>query len=202
MQRVNIVIGRFQPFTAGHYKCVEAAMNKRGLPTVICMIGVPESRVDIRHPFPSDMLVDAYSDLFSNDNKVADVIPVKNASIVHIADELRKHGYEIASWACGTDRYDDYTRMSNKYHEDAGLTDDFEVIEVPRTDEDISATKVRNCLLNGDRNGFYSMIPQSASASDAKDLYNILKEQIDKVIKHENLSRRVRRLENMLLNSF
>ena len=202
MKKVNIVVGRFQPFTKGHYSCVTAAKRFNGLPTVICMIGVPESKVDSRHPFPSNMLVDAYSDLFSNDSKVADVIPVKNADIVHIADELRKHGYEIASWTCGTDRYNDYTRISNKYHDMAGLSDDFEVIEVPRTDEDISATKVRNCLLNGDRNGFYSMIPQSASASDARDLYNTLKEQIDKVIKHENLSRRVKRLENMLFNNF
>ena len=60
MERVNIVIGRFQPFTAGHYSCVKAAMREKGLPTVICMIDVPESKVDKRHPFPSNMLINLY----------------------------------------------------------------------------------------------------------------------------------------------
>lgn len=178
MQRVNVCIGRFQPFTAGHYKCVEAAWKQKGLPTVICIINVSPEKVDQRHPFPSNMLADLYGDLFSNDNKIAGVIPVKSANIVMIGQVLRDNGFEIASWTCGTDRFADYTKMSSRYHEQAGLTDDFEMIEVPRSDEDISATKARNCLLNDDRAGFLSMIP---AGSNEDELYSTLKEQIDSV---------------------
>ena len=43
--------------------------------------------------------------------------------------------------------------MANSYHDVAGLSDDFEMIEVPRdekSEDNISATKVRNALLNND----------------------------------------------------
>lgn len=196
MKKVNIVIGRFQPFTSGHYKCVDAAWKQKGLPTVICIINVPKDKVDQRHPFPSNMLADLYGDLFSNDNKIAGVIPVKNANIIDIAEALKSNGFQIASWTCGSDRINDYSRMSSKYAYPAGLTDDFEMIEVPRSEEDISATKARNCLLNNDKDGFLSMIP---AGSNEDKLYNTLKKQIDKVYNvSESLERRIVKLERLL----
>lgn len=197
MQRVNIVVGRFQPFTKGHYSCVSAAKRVNGLPTVICMINVPENKVDKRHPFPSDMLINLYGSLFKNNNDIAGVVPVQSADIVKIGQTLREFGFEIASWTCGTDRYPDYSKKAAKYHDMAGLSDDFEVIEVPRTDEDISATKVRNCLLNDDVDGFMSMIPDGPN----KDrLYNDLKAQIDSVFKFESIKRYVNKLLNEKYN--
>ena len=71
MKKVNIVVGRFQPFTKGHYSCVNAAKRVKGLPTVICMINVPEGKVDKRHPFPSDMLINLYGNLFKN-NRISE----------------------------------------------------------------------------------------------------------------------------------
>lgn len=208
MQKVNIVVGRFQPFTTGHYSCVEAAMNKRGLPTVICMINVPEDKVDLRHPFPSDMLTDLYGNIvFNNNPNIAGVVPVRNADIVKIGETLRKLGFKIASWTCGTDRFENYLNQAESYHDLAGLSDDFEVIKVPRDlEKDTSATKVRSCLLNDDRKGFLSMVP--ASTNDGNILYDALKEQIDKVygkvekryrkISKLTLEERVLRLEKLL----
>ncbi len=188
MQRVNIVVGRFQPFTAGHYTCVETAKKLKGLPTVICMINTTEDKVDRRHPFTTDMLLYSYNQLFSSDPYIEKVVPVKNANIVAIGEELKRYGYEIASWTCGTDRYDSYEQMATKYHDAAGLTDDFEVIEVKRNlEKDISATKCRNCLLDGDKMGFFSMMPSSVQprSEDPKDPANVmfdnLKAQIEKV---------------------
>lgn len=188
MKKVNICLGRFQPFTAGHYKCVEAAWKAKHLPTVICMINVSAAKVDKRHPFPSEMLVEAYNDLFSSDSKIMEVIPVRSADIVTIGKTLAASGYEIGSWTCGTDRIDDYTRMSTKYGEKAGLADDFEMIEVPRTDEDISATKARTCLLNDDRDAFYALMPQG-SASSLSSLFDTLKDQINIVYGNSSESR-------------
>lgn len=196
MERVNIMIGRFQPFTKGHYSCIRAAKNIKNLPTVICMINVSPTKVDKRHPFPSEMLSDLYSELFKNNEDIAEVVSIKSADIVYIANMLRSYGYEIASWTCGSDRFDEYSRMARKYHELAGLSSDFEVIEVKRTDDDISATKARMCLLNDDREGFLSMIPDG---SYRNELYDILKRQIDRVYKFESLDRRLRFLERYFL---
>lgn len=193
MQKVNIMVGRFQPFTTGHYKCVQYAYKHNKLPTVICMIGVDESKVDNRHPFTSDMLINLYSELFKNNNLIKDIIQVKSANIVAIGQLLNSLGYEVASWTCGSDRYDSYLNMATKYHDVAMLSDDFEVIEVPRSDEDISATKARNCLLDDDKEGFFSMIPDGANK---EHLYDVLKEQIQKVY-NESLHRRVAILERL-----
>lgn len=216
MKRVNIVVGRFQPFTAGHYVCVETAKKLKGLQTVICMINTPESKVDKRHPFTTDLLLYLYNELFSNDPYIEKVVPVKNADIVAIGEELRRYGYEIAAWTCGTDRYDTYSSMASKYHDKAGLTDDFEVIEVKRTDEDISATKARGYLLSDDKQAFFSMMPRSVKPSN--EFFYSLKEQIDKVYnapepetkktrrrklsEQYSLERRVARLEKLLYKLF
>ena len=179
MQKVNIMIGRFQPFTAGHYKCVEAAKNKKNLKTVICMINVDEDKVDKKHPFPSDMLIQLYSKFFNSDNNIADVVLVKSADIVSIGKLLNSLCYQPASWTCGTDRYEDYSKMAERYHDQAMLSDDFEVIEITRSDEDISATKARNCLLDNNFDGFKSLMPNGIS--DLDQLFSSLKNQIEKV---------------------
>ena len=196
MKKINILLGRFQPFTSGHYRCIDAAYKKNGLPSVICMIGVDENRVDKRHPFTSDMLVEMYNDLFEGDAKIEGVVPVKSANIIGVAKKLKDLGYQIASWTCGSDRILDYTRMSNKYKDAAELADEFEMIEVPRSDEDISATKARDCLLRGDRDGFKAMLP-SGDEKLKDTIFNILQEQIEKVY-NEDLERRVHKLEYLI----
>ena len=150
------------------------------------------------------------------DPYIEKVVPVKNADIVAIGEELRRYGYEIAAWTCGTDRYDTYSSMASKYHDKAGLTDDFEVIEVKRTDEDISATKARGYLLSDDKQAFFSMMPRSVKPSN--EFFYSLKEQIDKVYnapepetkktrrrklsEQYSLERRVARLEKLLYKLF
>jgi phosphopantetheine adenylyltransferase len=204
MEKVNIFVGRFQPFTAGHYKCIEEAYRRTGLRTVICMMEKSDNKLSERNPFPTWMLVDLYSDLFNNDKRVAAVIPVQSAYIVNIGQTLRENNFEIAAWTCGTDRYPDYSDKAAKYHDQAGLSDDFEMIEIARdekSEDNISATKVRNCLLNDDVKGFLRMMPPG---NNRMELYNTLRKQICKVygISLESdmrtLEFRVRRLENLI----
>ena len=184
MTNVNLIIGRFQPFTKGHYKCIEEAMKVKGVPTVIAMIDTPEEKVDEKHPFPSSMLLPLYKNLFEHDSNVLDIILVKNADIVKIGEAFAEKGYKICSWTCGTDRIQAYSRMSSKYKEQAGLADDFEMIEIHRTDEDISATKVRQALLDDDKKTFINLTPKVSLSSYMKqDIYNTLREQIVKVMK-------------------
>ena len=51
MKKVNITIGRFQPFTKGHMKCVEEAYKELSVPTIVCMINVKDEKVDEKHPY-------------------------------------------------------------------------------------------------------------------------------------------------------
>lgn len=180
MKRVNIMIGRFQPFTKGHYKCIEEARRVKDVPTVICMIDTKEDKIDKKHPFPSSMLLPIYKELFKKDRNIEDIVLVGSADIVKIAEQLKN--YEIVSWTCGTDRIDTYEKLTAKYHDQAGLPDDFSMIEIKRTGEDISATKVRQALLDDDKGEFLRMTPMISLSSKLKvDIYNTLREQILKV---------------------
>ena len=59
------------------------------------------------------------------------------------------------------DRYTQYETMIKKYGKDINLDDNFEVIEVKRGDEDISATAVRQALRNNDEDTYISLVPNT-----------------------------------------
>lgn len=178
-KKVNILVGRFQPFTKGHMKCVEEVWEHLHIPTVIVMIDTPDEKVDEKHPFPSSMLLPFYESLFEDRNDIVGVILSKNANIVTIGERLHIMGYEIASWVCGTDRYESYKRMSDRYKDDAYLASDFQMIEVVRSDEDVSATQVREALRIGDYSNFTKLMPFMPLKTSIKyDPYNTLRNQL------------------------
>lgn len=182
-KKVNLMIGRYQPMHSGHYRCVETAWKEKHVPTVICMIEVPEAKVDKRHPFPTDMLINLYDEWFKKDPKIERILTVRTADIVKINEMLKAidKDYQIVSLTCGTDRVKDYQWMY-KYKEQADLPEDFEIIEIKRTDEDVSATKARQALLDNNKEEFFKLVPSiSLSTRLKKDVYGELREQILKV---------------------
>lgn len=183
--KVNITIGRFQPFTNGHMKCVERAWKELGIPTIVCMINVKDEKVDEKHPFPTSLILPLYNDAFKKEKMIEKFVLVTNADIVKIGEMLYQEGYEIASWSCGTDRIDPYTEMAERYAEKAHLSSDFQMLEIKRSNEDISATKVRQALLDDDKKFFDKMTPFGTLSQHLKgkdSVYEILKNQINRVI--------------------
>lgn len=180
---VNIILGRFQPLTDGHMKCINEASRLLHIPTVICLINTPEESIDKRHPFSTPILLPIYNELKNTYKDITDIVVVKNADIVKVG-ELLNDKYEIKSWACGTDRIKSYTKMTTDYAKQAGLAPDFQMIEVKRGDDDISATKVRKALLDGDIKTFDKLTPYNTLKSFLKEpnkVYNILRQEILKV---------------------
>ena len=180
---INIIVGRFQPFTDGHMKLIDAAWKQLHIDTIMCIINTPEEKVDKRHPFSTSVLLPIYNELKDTYKHIKDIITVTNADIVKIG-EILNDKYEIKSWTCGTDRVQTYTKMSNDYKEQAGLPDDFQIIEVKRSGEDVSATKAREALIDGDIKTFDHLTPYNTLSSYLKEpnkVYNILRKEILKV---------------------
>ena len=145
MEKCNILIGRFQPITnGGHLKCAEQAMKRLNVPTLFMMIETKESKLDSKHPFPSSMLLSIYSKALKSNKNVVGIVLVKNANIIELVETCRNNGFEPISWTCGTDRYDAYQKMVDKYAEKIDLDPNFQLLEIKRGDEDSSATKLRN----------------------------------------------------------
>lgn len=168
---VNVYTGRFQPFHLGHLSNLEEAA-KRGLRTVICPVMAGKTAKSIAaHPFNGELedemfgrLKSTYSDL------IADIIPISRPSLDTWVDAIRERGMEPITWTTGIDRKPAYENMITKYGQDFGLVDNFEVIGLDKDmDADggsasntagISGTAVRQCLVNGDEEGFKEQMPQ------------------------------------------
>ena len=159
MEKVNIIIGRFQPFTLGHLKCAQEAQRKLGIKSVLLVINTVKQ--DARHPFLTKQIEKILDKMCKEEPTLTGYVLVKNADIVKNVEILREAGYEPISWTCGTDRYTQYETMVKKYGKDIDLDDNFEVIEVKRGDEDISATAVRQALRNNDEDTYISLVPNT-----------------------------------------
>lgn len=180
---INVLVGRFQPFTAGHYKCVNSIKENKGLRTIVCWVN--SDKLDEKHPFPAPLLDKLFSGLKKEPN-IADVIFVKSADIVGIGRQIAKKykdKYEVATWTCGDDRIEDYKNQVDRYKGSAGLSENLEVVQIPRTDDNISATKVRETLLDEDtqkgKEDFKALMPKKFATNE---IYNALREQILKVM--------------------
>lgn len=174
MQKVNIIIGRFQPLTYGHLKCIQNIYQEKHLKTMILMIDTINPT--IKNPYKSSLLLPIYNEVLKAYREIEGIILIKNANIITISEELNKQGYQVSSWVCGTDRYKSYKRMSENYHEQANLSKDFTITEIKRTPDDISATEARRLIKEGDIQGFSKITP-------LKRYYNILRKNLS----YENL---------------
>ena len=148
---INIIIGRFQPLTNGHLKCLEEVYKETGLKTIVCIIKT--DKLDERHPFDSESLIKIYNSIPSINKYIEKFIEVNSANIVPIQEELKEQGYIIDTWVCGSDRYKPYKKMADKY------TEGVEVMEIKRSDDDISATMAREALKKNDKKLFLRITP-------------------------------------------
>ena len=155
---VNIMVGRFQPFTLGHLKCLRGIKNSLGVPTLLCVI---PGNGDDKHPFMGSVQDEMYEKLKeANPDLIADVAYVKNAFLEAWVIAAKERGLEPVSWTCGNDRIDSYRSMVAKHGEKYGLNPDFQVYLVDRGDDNISATSVRESLLAGNKEKFMSEMPE------------------------------------------
>lgn len=176
MKKVNICLGRFMPFTKGHYKMIEYGLKHNGLPTIIFMIA--NKKMDKKHPF-SDELIQKEMDMLKKSLKgIENTVYVNSADIVKIGTWCYENNYEPQLWITGSDRLAPYKRQAEnpKYQDLGHLPSTFTTLEVPRTDEDISATKVREAIMNNDLDTFKKMMP-----SGTEKLFEEFKEALSQV---------------------
>lgn len=146
LKSVNFMVGRFQPLTMGHIKCCETGYKMNGKPTVLCMI---DSKViTINKPFPTYSLYLIYKNFIKTYHPlgIEDIILIKSANIIHVSQQLTKNGYFGDIWLCGSDRVTSYRTMHQNYKDKCLLDKSSNVIEIRRSEKDISATKIRESL--------------------------------------------------------
>jgi cytidyltransferase-like protein len=158
---VNMFVGRFQPFTLGHVKVFEKMYKENGLPVVVYMVrgGKPDPE---KRPFDEDMQQAMFAKMKKQYPFLEASFVVPNGAIDTMFAAARP-AYEPMMWGYGTDRKKAYGNMINKqsYRDDLGVDPSFKGYEIPRTGENISASKVRNALKIDDERTFKKMTPKS-----------------------------------------
>jgi cytidyltransferase-like protein len=158
---VNIFVGRFQPFTLGHVKVFEQMHKKNGHPIVVFL--VKGSKPDLnKNPFDADLQQLMFTAMTKQYSFLQAAIVVPNAGIDTLFAAIRP-SYEPVLWGYGTDRKKSYDNMINKpeYRKELNVNSEFTGFEIQRSDDDVSASKVRNAIKIDDETLFKKMTPKS-----------------------------------------
>ena len=174
---VNMFVGRFQPFTLGHAKVLETIHKQNGHPVVIFLIKSKTKKKEdaFSRPYDEETQIEMLNKLKSK-YPIEKVYILNRGAIDLMFNTMRADGYEPVLWGTGTDRMKSYSGQVDKpeYREDLGVRTDFGLFEIPRTGDNISATQVRNAMLDGDEKLFKKLTPR-----EIHSMYNELKSKLE-----------------------
>jgi len=176
-QPVNIFVGRFQPFTLGHAKVLETIHKENGYPVIVFLIKSKTAKKgdEFRKPYTEEMQIEMFKNVQKQYKFLKDIVVLNSAAIDKMFNEIRPK-YEPVLWGTGSDRMKSYGYQVNNdsYRDQLNARSDFGLFEIPRTDDNISATQVRNALLDGDEKTFKKMTPKAIHK-----MYGVLKSELE-----------------------
>lgn len=175
---VNMFVGRFQPFTLGHAKVLEAIHKENGYPVVVFLIKAKSKKKgdEFRKPYSEDLQIKMFKQVQKQYKFLKEIIVLDRGAIDYMFNALRPK-YEPVLWGTGTDRMKSYGYQVNNdsYRDQLNCRADFGLFEIPRNDNNISATQVRNALLDGDEKEFKKTTPKAIHK-----MYDVLKSELEK----------------------
>jgi len=173
-KRVNIIVGRFQPFHNGHMEMVGEMHSANGLPTVLIIVHPGHNRSGMS-PLEESTVTSMLNNIRSESNgKVIDYKIVKRGYINDIVEAMRPQ-YEPILWGVGTDRVNGYKmqlELNYKKGNEIKLNDKFQIMETKRT---MSGTDVRKAIEEDRFIDFQNMVPRTVQS-----MYTILRKDIEK----------------------
>lgn len=160
---VNMFVGRFQPFTLGHAKVMETINKQNGYPVVIFLVKSKTKKKEdaFKRPYDETTQKEMLDNLKSS-YPLEKVYVIDRGAIDLMFNTMRADDYEPVLWGTGTDRLKTYSYQVDKpeYRQDLDCREDFGLFEIPRTGKNISATQVRNAMLDGDEKLFKKLTPR------------------------------------------
>lgn len=177
-EKVNMFVGRFQPFTLGHAKVLESLHKQNGYPVVVFLVKSKTAKAEdaLKRPYDENTQLKMFRAVQKQYKFLKDIIVVPFAAIDVLFNELRPK-YEPVLWGTGTDRMAAYSSQAYKdtYRQQLNVLPEFGMHEIHRTDDDISATAVRNAMIDDDKREFERMTPKSLHS-----MYAELKDKLEK----------------------
>lgn len=148
----DMFLGRMNPPTNAHINIIKSMKN----PPVIVLVRAIKVVDRVRNPFPVEYQREMLLKVVPN----ATIVEWKDGYVPDIIQHLKEQDIQVANVYAGTDRCTEYDGMINRANKTLEEQITTKIIEVKRSHEDISATKVRESLRTRDLVGFKKMMPK------------------------------------------
>ena len=169
LEPVNIVIGRYQPFTIGHLGMAKELEKENELPSVYVYV---RSKSGKNKKFSDKLTTNFMEDVVQQEELVKDAFPMESAFIPVIIKEAQRRGYHPVLIGAGSDRANSYKSMVKRMT-DVTTHPDFSIQELKG--RLTSATEVRKVISNDDEKKFKKLTPKPMH-----QYYAQLKEELEK----------------------
>lgn len=154
-----IFVGRFQPLTAAHYSIIDNLRKSYRNVFVVIVAGKTKKN----NPLTLGQRVKLISKAFGGKLPLQSIIKAPTGFTPDILDKISRYISKEKLkrkfiLAAGEDRIDEYKRQINEYYKGEA---EIEIKMIPREEESISATKVRQALMQNNEEEFRRLMPQS-----------------------------------------
>lgn len=140
MKKIGLIIGRFQPITLQHVRMINTLFTHFDRKIYIqVVVGQKTSNNKSVNPFDFNTRKELIKQVYPNDNVI--VFKAQNGYLPQIIEYIQdNYGDQVTDFVCGQDRYEQYRRQvqSQKIP--------LNIIMIPRDNESISQTKVRQLI--------------------------------------------------------
>lgn len=141
---IGLMVGRFQPLTKVHTEIINQMSNENDTGIVFL---VKSGKPSDRNPFNEDIQRKLLDEVLPSNVMV---VTLKSGFFVDYINELNDTEFVLYA---GTDRAESYTKFSSYMNDGKHLS----IKEINRTDDDVSATLVRESLKNNNYEAFMNL---------------------------------------------
>lgn len=181
-EEISVVFGRFNPPTVGHQRLFdvlsEVAENND------YRIYPSRSNDSKKNPLDPTTKISVMREMYPEySDKIVDDDSIRN--ILDILKNLCEEGYKKVNIVVGSDRQNEFEKLTNQYNNDLYVFEEINVISAGDRDPDsdsvegISASKLRKFVVEGNYQQFSKGIPESFGSTKSQKLYKILRQSMN-----------------------
>jgi nicotinamide mononucleotide adenylyltransferase len=156
--KVNVIIGKFQPFNNGHLKMCSRVKKENDLPIFLCVVH-PGGDSNNKFPFSEELVKKAIGSLVSENNKMFAGFEIVPSNLLEDAINAVSKVANPASICIGEKDFENMLLqrewIRNKYDLNGG---DIEIFKTPAWSDN---NKIRDYVRAGDFQEFKSKVPKS-----------------------------------------
>lgn len=159
-KKVNIIVGRFQPFHNGHIQMVKSIHASNKLPVVIVVVH-PGHNKSGNSPFSVSTIKTMLSNIQKDTDGAVIGYRIVGRGFIHDIIASLRPEFEPIMWGAGPDRINDYKKQIEhnfKRNNELGLDEKFELME---TDRVIAGSDVRKAIDEDKFGMFKGMVPKT-----------------------------------------